>query len=266
MQVNCSSSDGEEKEQEDEDYVIDNGSDEDDDDDMHTLVNQYRTRRTSRRINYNEGSDCEIEALEEEADNIRLRPRNGQRRRSRRNRTRQANQMITESHALDIGTDDEGENQEDDVFAQMTDVNLEEQKMLMAALTGQPYDGEMPDYQTLDNRRKQVEQRSMSPGAVERRRLREEQDQAFQESLARDQEKQQMEEIRIREELEREKSIKEEEEQKKRKLYDLIDKKKARLPDEPAQEDENSFVLVIRMPGGARLKRRFSKQESLQVS
>jgi FAS-associated factor 2 len=100
------------------------------------------------------------------------------------------------------------------------------------------------------------------------RLLRAEQDEAFQQSLAQDQEK----ERKLREERER----LEEEEQKKRQIeeeknHQLQNREKRRkslaatLPPEPHQNDKNSTQLVIRLLDGSRLQRRFGNGDLVQT-
>lgn len=140
------------------------------------------------------------------------------------------------------------------------DVNIEEQKMLMAALTGEAYDG---DFESLASGI--ISRRTLSPGAVERQQLRAEQDAALQESLAMDQEKERQKELEEKEKMEIEARKKEEEEEKARQLRSILEAKQQALPLEPEAEDPESFVLVIRMPSGSRLKRRFSKNDAISV-
>ena len=138
----------------------------------------------------------------------------------------------------------------------LPDVNIEEQKMLMAAMTGQAYTGEIPDFSNYQP----YPSKPLSPGAIERQNLREEQDLAFQESLAMDRERQQREEQALIDQMEREESQR----QKERIMLEELEEKKRRLPAEPASDDPMGIVLAIRMPDGTRLKRRFSKADTLR--
>jgi hypothetical protein len=142
-----------------------------------------------------------------------------------------------------------------DVLSSMPDVDVEEQKMLMAALTGQAYDGEIPDFTNVDP---QIS-RPLSPGAAARQLLREEQDIAFKESLEMDKEKQRQEEMAKIEQMEREESEKIE----KRLMMEKIQQKKESLVAEPAADDPDALSFAIRLPSGLRLKRRFSKVDSI---
>ena len=44
---------------------------------------------------------------------------------------------------------------------------------------------------------------------------------------------------------------------------DLLEAKKRRLPVEPAADDADALALVIRLPSGTRLKRRFSRADAM---
>lgn len=44
-----------------------------------------------------------------------------------------------------------------------------------------------------------------------------------------------------------------------------LDAKEASLPKEPQADEENAITLLIRMPDGTRLGRRFLKSDKLQV-
>ncbi|XP_062520864.1 FAS-associated factor 2-like [Corticium candelabrum] len=98
--------------------------------------------------------------------------------------------------------------------------------------------------------------------------LREEQDMAYQESLRQDQEKErrlieQREHLRLEEE---ERLRKEQEERDL--LKSLAEQRAAKqrcLPPEPEAGSDNSTRVVIKLPNGRRLERRFAKTDSLQV-
>ena len=138
----------------------------------------------------------------------------------------------------------------------LPDVNLEEQKMLMAAMTGQAYTGEIPDFSNFQS----YSSKPLSPGAIERQILREEQDLAFQESLEMDRERQHREDQARIEQMEREESAR----RKEWLLSEQLEDKKRRLPAEPASDDPMGLLLAIRLPDGTRLKRRFSKTDALR--
>lgn len=100
----------------------------------------------------------------------------------------------------------------------------------------------------------------------EYQQLMQKQNQEFEESLKKDQEK---ERIREEEELAKqiaEMELKEEEErielEKQAKLEDLL----SSLPPEPQEGEKNITKLNIRLPNGKRLERRFNETDTLQVS
>lgn len=184
-------------------------------------------------------------------------------RRTRRGHRRSMRQMSKQPMEHQLSREDEDEDEDEKDAAQhipaavlsLPDVNLEEQKMLMAAMTGQAYTGKIPDFSIHQS----YVSKPLSPGAIERQILREEQDLAFQESLAKDRERQQREEQALIEQLEREES----ERRKERILSEELEEKKRQLPAEPALDDPMGLLLAIRLPGGTRLKRRFSKTDPL---
>jgi len=92
------------------------------------------------------------------------------------------------------------------------------------------------------------------------RMIRQEQDEAFLQSLAADQEK----ERKIKEEEER----KREEERKQHRIQELKEKKlkniQSKVPPEPEVSEKDVTQLVIRVTDGSRLQRRFYDSDSLQ--
>ncbi|KAH9559776.1 hypothetical protein CY35_06G073700 [Sphagnum magellanicum] len=132
--------------------------------------------------------------------------------------------------------------------------------MLEAALFGRPF--QLPP----------------SPSVVEQRRLREEQDNAYSESLALDRQKeiialQEAEALHRKEEVEAAAQhaldyLQQEEQLKLQGAAEELERqlatKRASLPDEPAPEDENAVKLVVRMPDNTRRGRRFHKSDKLQ--
>lgn len=101
------------------------------------------------------------------------------------------------------------------------------------------------------------------------RSIREEQDLAYLESLREDQEKARKaheEEQRIREEEERQKEEErkriEEEEYANNKRSRELDRKRRELPSEP----EDGVNIVIRLPDGSRLSRRFNVSDKIKAS
>ncbi|KAJ3089522.1 hypothetical protein HK102_006193, partial [Quaeritorhiza haematococci] len=98
------------------------------------------------------------------------------------------------------------------------------------------------------------------------RRIREQQDEAYQASLRADQEK----ERRAQEERERLQREKEEEERKAREREEAIEARKRRkqeliatLPPEPDASEPESTRLGIRMPSGERVVRRFRATDKI---
>jgi len=93
------------------------------------------------------------------------------------------------------------------------------------------------------------------------RRIRQEQDEAFLRSLAEDQEK----ERKIQEEEDRQR----EEERKQQKQQELKEKKRksisSRLPLEPDLGEKDITQIVIRLPDGSRLQRRFLQSNNVQT-
>ncbi|EFN59802.1 hypothetical protein CHLNCDRAFT_133523 [Chlorella variabilis] len=147
------------------------------------------------------------------------------------------------------------------------DVNLEEQRMLMAAIQGGGYEGEIPDF-AHDPR---YQPRIMSPGAQAREDLRQEQDAAYYESLRADREKQEAAERAQREveeaaRLEAEAAEAEERRQREEaeRLEHELRSKAASLPPEPAADDADAVNLAIRLPAGGRYSRRFRRADKLQ--
>jgi hypothetical protein len=255
-----------EKEQQEEVVVVDDdpagGDDDDSCEQLMTLASHRSGRvsgpgdtregRTTRGVDDDEDSDeddmddDDEDLYGEEEDRFKYgrRTRRGHRRSMRRMAREQSRQRLEEEeggvpHAV----------------LSLPDVNLEEQKMLMAAMTGQAYDGEIPDFTNYVP----YMPKPLSPGAAERQRLREEQDLAFQESLEMDKERQRREELALIEQLER----KESERLERQALVDQLEEKRRRLPAEPLPEDPVARTLVVRLPSGLRLKRRFSKVDSI---
>ncbi|KAL4436090.1 hypothetical protein ABPG77_005538 [Micractinium sp. CCAP 211/92] len=156
---------------------------------------------------------------------------------------------------------------EDDVPLLPDDVDLEEQRMLMAAIQGGGYEGEIPDF-AADPR---YQPRVLSPGAQERQILREEQDAAYYESLRADQEKAEAAERQRREEEEAAAAAAAAAEAEARQKAEAADRlaqelrwKAASLPPEPPAEDPEAVSLAVRLPAGGRYSRRFRRSDTLQ--
>lgn len=241
----------EEEEENDDDWEED---EEDEEENLRTLASLRSRRRSAADVNYQEDSDDDDDAMDVEDDaygDEEERFKYGRRsRRGHRRSLRRVQQPSQPMATMDAQVPDD--------ILRMPDVNVEEQKMLLAALTGQAYEGDVPTQFTTSSAR------PLSPGAIERRMLREEQDLALKESLERDKEKQRQQEIEKIQEMEREESERLEKEAQERQLNETLETKKLRLPEEPQEDQDGCFVLVIRMPNGSRLKRRFSKRDSIQ--
>jgi len=99
------------------------------------------------------------------------------------------------------------------------------------------------------------------PQLIYNRKLRREQDKAFEESLIVDTEKE-----RMRMELEKQK----EEEEAIRMSIDLnknikMEKLRSKLSDEPRKDNTDSTVIVVRMPDGKRLERIFLGSDKIEL-
>lgn len=250
--------DEEESEDNDDDDDDWGEEEEDEEENLRTLASLRSRRRAAANVQYQEDTDDDDDdddaidmdddayGDEEERFKYGRRSRRGHRRSLRRGQ---------QPSSQPVGTMD---TQVPDDILRMPDVNVEEQKMLLAALTGQAYEGEVPTHFTTSSAR------PLSPGAIERRMVREEQDLALKESLERDKEKQRQQEVEKIQEMEREESERLAKEAQERQLHETLETKKMRLPEEPQEDQEGCFVLVIRMPNGSRLKRRFSKKDRVQ--
>jgi FAS-associated factor 2 len=100
------------------------------------------------------------------------------------------------------------------------------------------------------------------------RQIREEQDRAFEESLAEDQERERKareENRKIMEQLEKEKREKQLEDKKLQEIERKRQRCRERLPIEPEAGDEGITQLLIRLTDGSRLQRRFKTTDTLQV-
>merc|ERR1712032_113715 len=108
----------------------------------------------------------------------------------------------------------------------------------------------------------------------EEERVRNEQEQAFQETLRRDQEREQRiagEDMRRQEEAAEEERKRQEEERVRKAELDrvaLIQQQKIELaseiPEEPEASDPTAVRVLIKLPGGQRLERRFLMSHSLK--
>jgi len=237
--------------------IVEEQGDEDEEDyeqeeeeDIKTLAS-FRSRRAtaSHPVNYNEDSDDDMD-IEDAYGDEEERFKYGRReRRGHRRSLRRVQQTQQAENAGQVPQD----------ILNLPDVNIEEQKMLLSAMTGEAYEGSLPDF---SHHGYNPPQRQLSPSVIERQILREEQDKALQESLKRDKEREIESEIAKVKEMEREESQRLE----KRALEEDLQRKRERLPPEPEDSDTDSFVLVIRMPSGTRLKRRFSRRDDISAA
>jgi len=223
-----------------------------------------RTRRAAEPVDYRDGAeddddddddgdedymDEDEDVYGEEEDRFKYG------RRSRRGHRRSLRRMGRDAQAGDALNSEYPAHSIPQAVLSLPDVNLEEQKMLLAAMTGQAYEGDIPDF---SNYAPYVP-KPMSPGAMARQMLRDEQDMAFQQSLELDRERRRQAEMAQIEQMEREASARLEQQAS----LDLLEAKKRRLPVEPAADDADALALVIRLPSGTRLKRRFSRADAM---
>ncbi len=97
--------------------------------------------------------------------------------------------------------------------------------------------------------------------------IREEQDRAFQETLRQDQEKErkkQEEADRKRREEEERQRLEREEQERKENIKRMKIELASEIPDEPDEKDAESVRVLVKLPGGQRLVRRFLKSHSLK--
>lgn len=183
-----------------------------------------------------------------------------QRTRRRRNRVdyREPSLVIDDDDESDGNGDVNIERNGEDV-ALPDDVDFEEQKMLLAALTGETYEGPLP-YSASPGPHWTQRNRVLSPGAIERAELREQQDADYHESLRADQ----LKEEALARQRQQEELAQQEAEEAARRLQQSLALKEASLPDEPSPEADDTVQLVIRLPEGGKLKRRFRTSHQLQ--
>jgi len=106
------------------------------------------------------------------------------------------------------------------------------------------------------------------------RNIRSEQDQAYRETLRQDQEREQRKKVEDEEKKRQDEEKKKEEEEEERKVKEIQDEKDrvARLkidlvdqvPEEPPVDDAEAVRVMIKLPDGQRLERRFLKTHSLK--
>lgn len=137
------------------------------------------------------------------------------------------------------------------------DVDREEAAMLEAAMLGVPYQGNYAD-------RVYRAAAPPSPNSHARQSLRSEQDAAYEESLAMDQQREE-ENKRIAEEAERRLALEREEQERveaerarmEAEKHRLLEEKACVLPDEPPKGSEGAMECVVRLPNGQRCTRLF---------
>ena len=224
-----------------------------------------RARRAAEPVDYRDGAEDDDDDDDDDGDEDYMdededvygeeEDRFTYGRRSRRGHRRSLRRMGRDAQAGDALNSEHPAQSIPQAVLSLPDVNLEEQKMLLAAMTGQAYEGDIPDF---SNYAPYVP-KPMSPGAMARQMLRDEQDMAFQESLELDRERRRQAEMAQIEQMEREASARLEQQAS----LDLLEAKKRRLPVEPAADDADALALVIRLPSGTRLKRRFSRADAM---
>lgn len=257
----------------------------DEDEDLQILASSLSRRPRARQaVGPGSGDDADVQLVGSLEDEFAVEHSNG--RRPRRNRPRAAGALDEDLRRLGqrFGVLDDNSDlpttsmlaplrpasqpvQGADEPALPDDVDMEEQKMLMAALTGSEYEGQLPDFSA----EARFRPAQLSPGAQERQQLRAEQDAAYYESLQADMEREAAEaaakqEADLAERRARE--VEEAEEQRQReeqlRLERTISSKQASLPPEPEEGGEGVVSIMIRMPKGTRLNRRFRTTDSLQ--
>ena len=247
------------------------GSDSSNDDDVDDEEEGERRRRQSRiRRNRPSGAAVADESLHRLGRRLGInddelviddpRPRNN-------GTTSTATATRNRQRRMDTHSDDDVDDDEP-IPSLPDDVDLEEQRMLLAAITGEVYRGRIPDFATDPRYRPQ----QLSPGALSREALRKEQDAAYHESLEADRRKAEEAERKAREEQEAEaverremERVESEKKEAAAKLERTLTSKEAALPEEPVAGTEGAVEIVVRMPGGSRLSRRFHHHNSLSV-
>ncbi|GMH35432.1 hypothetical protein BSKO_03300 [Bryopsis sp. KO-2023] len=144
-----------------------------------------------------------------------------------------------------------------------SDVNREEAEMLEAAFFGVPYNGRMTDYPP---------PRSPSPETKARRVIIDDQEKQYNESLQADKEKAEVAARADREAQEMERHRREAEvaearrkEEEQAALEQIIAAKKSTLPQQPSESTADTITIMIRLPDGSKLSRRFELSNPLQV-
>lgn len=125
------------------------------------------------------------------------------------------------------------------------DIDFEEARMLEAAMLGIPYDGEIaPHRRPLGS----VPSIPPDPAAIEQRLLRQEQDDAYEQSLQADRAKAEAAAAKQREA----EAAAAKQEAEAAQLERLLSDKEAGLPPEPAEGEDGAITVLVRLPGGGR--------------
>ena len=143
--------------------------------------------------------------------------------------------------------------------------------MLEAAMFGIPYQGTIPQATATANTgaqtyRDTISSTSMTPEMRAQRQIRMEQDRAFQASLRQDREKEaqrQAQEMEKRRKLERKIT---EERMEMEMLEAMKENLRKELSVEPSEPAEDIVNVMIRLPDGTRLSRRFLKQNKFHLT
>ena len=138
--------------------------------------------------------------------------------------------------------------------------DLHEAQMLEAALLGVPFQGDLAQMMPAHE---PVAVRPPSPATLAARALREQQDFEYQESERQDREKREAEMAEERQQREAEVVAAQQRQQEADAMSRLLDRKRSSLPEEPAEDDPDALVVLVRLPDGARCQRRFRRTDSV---
>lgn len=125
------------------------------------------------------------------------------------------------------------------------DIDVEEARMLEAAILGIPYEGEIPPHRLPLGT---VPSASLDPAAIEQRLLRQEQDDAYEQSLQADRAKAEAAAAKQREAQ----AAAAKQEADAAQLQRLLSNKEAGMPLEPAEGEDGAITVLVRLPGGGR--------------
>ncbi|GLC65720.1 hypothetical protein PLESTF_000332700 [Pleodorina starrii] len=151
--------------------------------------------------------------------------------------------------------------------------DLEEARMMEAALLGVPYEGPLHAFgsgRAGGGAGGGAEDREVAPEVWEHRELRWDQDRAYEESLAADRAKEQAAarakaeaEAREREQREAEAAAERAATEEAARVEALVAAKAGRLPQEPPSSDAGAITVMVRLPDGSRHSRRFARGDRL---